>query len=183
MEIGQFLAFNVPFILVVFLGFLIFIRPTRLVLLASLLSGLLVGVINLLVDLVAYYAHWWHYTLNGLILHLPLPFYITPVLVFGSIAYLLIWRNWRGHAHWFALLLLIGIPIFGIVRDVFGGVTHTSYAVWENVPMAIVATVVMWPVMFYAGFLLFRRMAPACEVTETQDAQDAVVEGNAQSAK
>jgi hypothetical protein len=183
MEIGQFLAFNISFIVIVFLGVLLFIRPTRHVLLASLLAGLLVGVINLLVDLVAYYAHWWHYTLNGLVLHLPLPFYITPVLVFGSIAYLLIWRNWHGRAHWFALLLLIGIPIFGIVRDVLGGLTHASYAEWENVPVAIVATVVMWPLMFYAGFLLFRCIAPVREATDSQDVQDAVVEGNAQSAK
>ncbi|HEY6405859.1 MAG TPA: hypothetical protein VIY29_00170, partial [Ktedonobacteraceae bacterium] len=103
MEIQAFATLVIPFIIVVYLAALLFIRPTRTALLASLLGGLTMGVINILFDLLAYYAHWWHYTLNGLILHLPLPFYITPILIYGSIVYLLIWRFWQGRGHWFAL--------------------------------------------------------------------------------
>src|SRR2546430_5215835 len=106
MEIEAFATLVIPFIIVVYLGVLLFIRPPRTVLLASLLGGLTMGVLNALFDLLAYYAHWWHYTLNGLILHLPLPFYITPILTYGSIVYLLIWRFWHGRGHWVALLLL-----------------------------------------------------------------------------
>src|SRR5450432_4723871 len=116
MEIREFLALVVPFILVIYVGFLLFLHPIRPVLLASLLSGLVMGLINALVDLVAYYTGWWYYNLNGLTLHLPLPFYITPVLVYGSITYLLIWRFSTGRGRWFALLLLFSVPVFCIVR-------------------------------------------------------------------
>jgi hypothetical protein len=161
-EIGSFLAFAVPFIIMVFLGFLIAIHPPKIVLGVSLLSGLVVGIINIIFDLLAYYAHWWHYySLSNLILHLPLPFYITPVLVYGSIVYLLIWRFWEGRGHWFAMLLLIGVPIFCIVRDAIGALSGTSYTLWDNVPLAALFTIIMWPLAFYAGYFLFKRYAPA----------------------
>src|SRR5438552_9359023 len=134
MEIQAFATLVIPFILVVYLAALLFIRPTRLALLASLLGGVVMGVINMLFDLIAYYAHWWHYTLNGLILHLPIPFYITPILVYGSFAYLLIWRFWHGRGHWLALLLLIGIPLFMATIDIIGLiVTLSYYSIFDSV--------------------------------------------------
>ncbi len=163
MEIQEFVAFAIPFIIVFYLAVLLFMHPPRPVIVASLLGGLAMGLINLVVDLGAYYAHIWHYTLNGLILHVPLPFYITPVLVYGSIAYLLIWRFWTGRLHWLALLLLFGIPIFGILRDVLGSVAHSSYTSWDSV-LAGPVDAVIWLVMFYTGYLLFKRLAPGHEV-------------------
>jgi len=161
-EIGSFLAFDVPFIILVFFGFVMFIHPPKAVLGVSLLGGLMVGIINFIFDLLAYYAHWWNYdSLSNLILHLPLPFYITPVLVCGSLVYLLIWRFWQGRGHWFAMLLLIGVPIFCIVRDAVGALSHTSYTTWQNVPLAALFTIIMWPLAFYAGYFLFKRYAPA----------------------
>ncbi|HTD19554.1 MAG TPA: hypothetical protein VK667_08500, partial [Ktedonobacteraceae bacterium] len=134
MEIQAFATLVIPFILVVYLAALLFIRPTRLALLASLLGGLIMGVINMLFDLIAYYAHWWHYTLNGLILHLPIPFYVTPILVYGSFVYLLIWRFWHGRGHWFALLLVIGIPLFRATIDIIGSiVTQSSYTIFDSI--------------------------------------------------
>src|SRR5256885_15581875 len=134
MEIQAFATLVIPFILVVYLAALLFIHPTRPALLASLLGGVVMGVINMLFDLIAYYAHCWHYTLNGLILHLPIPFYITPILVYGSFAYLLIWRFWHGRGHWFALLLLIGIPLFRATIDIIGSiVTQSSYTIFDSI--------------------------------------------------
>ena len=159
MEIREFLALVIPFIIVIYLGFVLFIHPTRQVLLASLLGGLVMGVINVLVDIIAYYAGWWYYNLNGLTLHVPLPFYITPILVYGSIVYLLIWRFWTGRGRWFALLLLFGVPIFCIMRDILGAVNGSSYTVWKS-SFAAPITIVMWLVAFYVGFLLFQRLAP-----------------------
>src|SRR5450759_2129160 len=92
MEIQEFVTLVIPFIIVCYLAALLLIRPTRVVLLASLLGGLLMALLNMLGDIVAYYAGWWYYTLNGLFLHVPVPFYITPLLVYGSIVYMLIWR-------------------------------------------------------------------------------------------
>lgn len=166
MEIRAFLALVVPFIIVVYLGVLLFVRAPRQVVIASLLGGLVASLINIAVDLIAYYAHWWHYDLNNLILHLPLPFYISTLLVYGSIAYLLIWRFWEGRGRWFALLLLYGIPVFGLLREIYGQVRNTSYAIWDNTIMAVIVTFVMWVVMFYAGYIIFRRYAPAREEEE-----------------
>ncbi|GAC1617979.1 MAG: hypothetical protein NVS4B7_10320 [Ktedonobacteraceae bacterium] len=127
---------------------------------ASLLGGLTQGALNMLFDELAYYLSWWHYTLNGLMLHLPLPFYLTPIMVYGSIVYLLIWRFWRGRAHWFALLLLIGIPLFRTTTDIVGVVvTHSSYTQFDSV-LAGPMTLVMWLLMFYTGFFVFTRLAP-----------------------
>src|SRR5579863_7369133 len=127
MEIEAFATLVIPFIVVAYLGVAIFVHPTRAVLAASLIGGLVMGIINALFDLLAYYTHIWHYTLNGLILHLPLPFYLTPILIYGSLGYLLIARFWRGRGHWFALLLLIGIPLFRTATDFIGGYTQGSY--------------------------------------------------------
>jgi hypothetical protein len=156
MEIQAFTALVLPFISVVYLTALLLLRPPRPVLLASLLAGLLMGMINILFDILAYYAHWWHYTLNGLILHVPVPFYITPILVYGSIVFLLIWRYWNGRGHWFALLLLIATPFFKAGTEILGAlVSHTGYANFDSV-LAAPLDVVMWLIMFYAGFFVFK---------------------------
>lgn len=174
MEIRAFLALVVPFILVVYLAILLFIRAPRTVVLPSLLAGLLMGLLTLLFDVVAYFAHWWHYTLNGLTLHVPLPFYITPVLIYGSVAYLAIWRFWRGRGHWFALLILYGVPLFGILRDIYGNaIAHSAYSTWDSA-LAGPMTVLLWLVAFYAGFWLFWRLAPARQ--DTQPSNEAKVE-------
>ena len=160
MEMQLYLLHVVPFIVLVYLGFLLFMRPPREVILASLLGGLTIGIINALVDLIAYYASWWHYSASGLILQLPLPFYITPILIYGGLSYLLIWRFWHTRWHWFALLLLIGIPLIGFGRDLLdAGITHSSYLVWDSVPAAPL-DLLLWLVMFYAGYFVFRRLAP-----------------------
>jgi hypothetical protein len=158
MEIQAFTALVLPFIIVVYLSALLFIRPPRSVLLASLLAGLLMGIINVLFDILAYYAHWWHYSLDGLILHVPIPFYITPILVYGSIVFILIWRFWNGRGHWFALLLLIGTPFFKAATEILGAlVSHTGYANFDS-QLSAPLDVVMWLFMFYAGFFVFKRL-------------------------
>jgi hypothetical protein len=158
MEIQAFTVLVLPFIIVVYLAALLFIRPPRPVLLASLLAGLLMGIINILFDILAYYAHLWHYTLDGLILHVPIPFYTTPILVYGSIVFLLIWRFWNGRGHWFAFLLLIGTPIFKAASEILGAlVSHTSYANFDS-QLSAPLDVVMWLFMFYAGFFVFKRL-------------------------
>lgn len=147
-----------PYMIVVYLGFLLFLRPPRAVVIASLLGGLTMGVINALVDLLAFYAHWWHYTFKGLILHLPLPFYATPILIYGGVVYLLIWRFWHGRGRWFALLLLIAIPILGFVRDLGLVLAQSAYLAWDS-SLAALFDLLLWPLMFYAGFLVFKRLS------------------------
>ncbi|TMC15731.1 MAG: hypothetical protein E6J34_21215 [Chloroflexi bacterium] len=157
-------SFVAPFTVLIYLAGLLFIRPPRTVLVASLLGGLAMGLLNMLTDLAAYHAHWWHYTLKELILHVPVPFYLTPVLIYGSLAYLLIWRLWPGKAGWVARALLFGLPVFGIVRDIFSVQVGASYIAWDSI-LAIPVTVVMWLLMFYAGFFLFRSLAPSSKAS------------------
>jgi hypothetical protein len=167
--VGAFLFLTVPLLLIIYLGFLLFIRPPKKVLLASLLGGIVMGLVNLLVDSVAYYANWWHYTLKELVLHVPLPFYLSPALIFGSLTYLLIWHFKHGRSRWLSLLLLIGVPLFCIVRDVWGGLTHAAYQEWGNGLVATLATIIMWLVAFYVGFWLFWRTAVHIEPKIVQD--------------
>ncbi len=158
MEMQIYTLHVVPFIVLVYLTFLLFLHPPKEVMLASLLGGLVMGIIQLLVDLIAYYASWWHYTASGLILQLPLPFYITPILIYGGLTYLLIWRFWYSRWHWLALALLIGVPIFGFARDLWDAtVTHASFLVW-NSALAGSLDLLLWLVMFYAGYFVFRRL-------------------------
>ncbi|GAC1377852.1 MAG: hypothetical protein NVSMB44_47250 [Ktedonobacteraceae bacterium] len=194
MEALEFLALVVPFLILVYFAFLLFIRPPRKVFWISLLAGLIVGVVNFIGDKVAYQMHWWHYQFSPVALqrgaaplqvlvadlftqsmaslHVPLAFYLSTILIFGSLAFLLIWRFWDSRSRWLALLLLIGTPIFCIVRDILGGLQKTSYQVWENTSAATILTVAMWLVGFYLGFWLFWRMIAGIKYTR-YDAGDA----------
>lgn len=156
MEIEAFATLVIPFIVIIYLAaVMLFLRPPRPLLIASLLGGLTMAVIAMLFDLLAYYAHWWHYTLNGLLLHLPIPFYITPFLIYGSLGYLFIQRFWQGRGHWFALLLLIGIPLLRAAADIEGTFTQSTYTAFDSV-LAAPLDVVMWLLAFYAGYWVFR---------------------------
>ena len=159
MEIEAFATLAGPFIVVIYLAVvMLYLRPPRTLLIASLLGGLTMAVINMLFELLAYYAHWWHYTLNGLVLHLPIPFYITPLLIYGSLGYLFIQRFWQGRGHWFALLLLIGIPLLRAIADITGTYTQSTYTTFDSIA-AVPMDIVMWVVAFYAGYWVFKRLA------------------------
>lgn len=163
MELEAFAAFVIPFVVVIYLTALLFIQPARMALLASLLGGLAMSVLNAAVDLLAYYAHLWHYVLSGLTLHLPLPFYIVQFLVYGSIDYLLIWRFWRGRFWWLARLLLFATPLLAFLRDLSSALASDGYLHWDS-PLAAPLDLVMWLLIFYAGYWVFRQLAAAREV-------------------
>ncbi|MEO8972551.1 MAG: hypothetical protein ABI406_13235 [Ktedonobacteraceae bacterium] len=169
MEIEAFATLVIPFIVIIYLGVvLMFLRPSRTTLIASLLGGLTLAVINMLFELLAYYAHWWHYTLNGLVLHLPIPFYITPFLIYGSLGYLFIQRFWQGRGHWFALLLLIGIPLLRAIADIEGTYTQSTYTTFDSI-LAVPMDFVMWLLAFYAGYWVFKRLSASEQfITLTQ---------------
>ena len=62
---------------------------------------------------------------------------------------------------WIALLLLIGVPIFGFLRDLVDAtVTQASFLVWNNPIAAGPLDLVLWLLMFYAGYFVFRRLVP-----------------------
>ena len=194
MDIQLYAIHVVPFILIVYFACVLFMHPPKEVILASLAGGLVMAILNALGDLLAYYASWWHYAASGLVLHLPLPFYLTPLFIFGGLAYLLIWRFSEGQQQkqegksnrtirskgWHpqgaplhfipipALVLLTGVPLLGFARDIFNAeITHSSFLMWDSV-LAGPIDFVLWLLMFYAGYVVFRRM-----LTPSRNAQPA----------
>jgi uncharacterized membrane protein len=148
-----------PFVIIVYAIFVLFIRPPKAVLLGALAGGLVMALINALIDLLAYYASWWHYIASGLIWRLPLPFYLTPMLIYGAVVYMLIWRFSQGtqqqSRRWLAWILLIGVPLIGFGRDLLTIVTNSGYLVWDNA-LAGPIDFVLWVVMFFAGYAVFK---------------------------
>ena len=159
MDIQLYTIHVVPFVIIVYAIFLIFIHPTRAILLSALAGGLTMALLNALIDLLAYYASWWHYAASGLIAHLPLPFYFTPMLIYGAVVYMLIWRfsqrSQQGSRNWLVWIFLIGVPLIGFGRDLLSIVTQSSFLTWDS-PLAGPIDFVLWLAMFYAGYVVFR---------------------------
>jgi hypothetical protein len=173
MEIQAFLELDLSFIVILYLGFLLFMRVPRAVIVPSLLGGLVLALVHIVTDIVAYFLHFWHYTISGLLFHVPLPFYISDVLIYGSVIYLLIWRFWYGRGRWFSWLLLVGVPIFGIVRDYYAGVlAHSPYTPEWQSPFAVALDIAMWILMFYGGYLLFQRLTPSYPEVAAQQQEE-----------
>ena len=162
MDIQLYTLHVAPFIIIVYAIFMIFIRSTRAVWLSALAGGLVMALINALVDLLAYYASWWHYSASGLIAHLPLPFYLTPLLIYGAVVYMLIWRfsqgSQQGSRRWLIWILLIGVPLIGFGRDLLSVVTQSSFLTWDSA-LAGPIDFVLWVAMFFAGYGVFKLMA------------------------
>src|ERR1700730_7322476 len=147
-----------PFVIIVYTIFVLFVRPPKALLLGALAGGLVMALINALIDLLAYYASWWHYIASGLIAHLPLPFYLTPMLFYGAVVYMLIWLFSQGSQQsrrWLVWILLIGVPLIGFGRDLLTIVTNSGYLVWDS-GLAGPIDFVLWIVMFFAGYAVFK---------------------------
>ncbi len=156
MDIQLYAIHVMPFVIIVYAIFVLFVRPPKAVLLGALAGGLLMALSNALIDLLAYYASWWHYIASGLIVHLPLPFYLTPMLIYGAVVYMLIWRFSQGsRQRWLVWILLIGVPLIGFGRDLLSVVTQSSFLVWNNA-LAGGIDFVLWIGMFFAGYAVFK---------------------------
>lgn len=158
MDIQLYAIHVMPFVIIVYAIFVLFFRPPKAVWLGALAGGLLMALINALIDLLAYYASWWHYIASGLILHLPLPFYLTPMLVYGAVVYMLIWRFSQvsqPSRRWLVWILLIGVPLIGFGRDLLTIVTNSGYLVWDSA-LAGPIDFALWVGMFFAGYAVFK---------------------------
>jgi hypothetical protein len=152
----------IPITLVVYGLFVLFMHPPLKVVGATLVGGVVMALLNIVGDIIAIHLSLWYYKASGLVDQLPLPLYTTQIFILGGLAYLLIWRLWRGPSHWLALTLLYGMPILGVLKDLWQGdfLTGVSLLIWQS-PFAWMADLVLWISMYYAGYLVFRRLAPA----------------------
>jgi hypothetical protein len=158
----QLYALHVVPAVVVFYGvFVLFMHPPLKVLAASLAGGLVMALLNMVGDSAAIHTSLWYYNASGLVAQLPLPLYTTSLFILGGLAYLLIWRFWRSSSHWAALMLLAGVPVLGFLRDFWqAGITHAGFLTWLS-PLARPVDFVFWLLMFFAGYFVFRAIAPA----------------------
>ncbi len=160
----------VPVVILFYGMFVLFMRPPLKVIGATLAGGLVMALLNMVGDLAAIHTSLWYYSASGLVAQLPLPFYITPLCITGALAYLLVWRFWRGPYHWLALLFLAGVPIFGFLANLWQGAlaTSNSFLIWHS-QFAWAADLVLWLVMFFGGYLVFHAIAPARQTENKQE--------------
>lgn len=168
MDMRAFAVLVVPIVLLFYGMFILFMHPPTRVIQASLAGGLVMMLLNIAGDVIAIHTSQWYYNASGLVGQLPLPLYTTSLFITGGLAYLLIWRFWRGPYHWFALLLLIGVPTLGYLRDFWQGSLATSMLVWQG-QLAWAGDLLLWLVMFFAGYAVFRAIAPARSTLKTRD--------------
>lgn len=166
MDMRDYALFVVPVIVLFYGAFALFMHPPVKVIRATLAGGLIMALLNIAGDLIAIHTSQWYYNASGLVGQLPLPLYTTSLFITGGLAYLLIWRFWRSAYHWFAWLLLAGVPLLGFLRDFSQAGLRTSMLVWTG-QLAWAGNLVLWLVMFFAGYLVFRALAPARQQEET----------------
>ncbi len=160
MDMRDYALFVIPVMLIVYGTFVLFMHPPVKVIGASLLGGLVMALLNMAGDLIAIHTSQWSYHASGLVGQLPLPLYTTSLFITGGLAYLLIWRFWRSAYHWLALLLLVGVPVLGYLRDYLQAGAPGSMLVWDG-RLAWAGDLVLWLVMFFAGYFVFRALAPS----------------------
>lgn len=175
MDMRDYALFVVPIIVLFYGAFVLFMHPPVKVIRATLAGGLVMALLNIAGDLIAIHTSQWYYNASGLVGQLPLPLYTTSLFITGGLAYLLIWRLWRGAYHWFALLLLAGVPLLGFLRDFWQAGLPSSMLVWTS-QLAWAGNLVLWLVMFFAGYLVFRALAPARQEEEPQITNKPAVE-------
>jgi hypothetical protein len=154
----------VPVVVIFYGVFILFMHPPVKVILATLAGGLVMALLNMAFDLLAIHTSQWYYNASGLVGLLPLPLYTTPLFITGGLAYFLIWRFWRGAYHWLAWVFLLGVPVLGFLRDLWQGSldTSNSFLVWKG-QLAWALNIALWLVMFFAGYFVFRALAPVRE--------------------
>jgi hypothetical protein len=120
MTLGLVQLFVIIFPPILYTGLALWIRPPWKVIGLSFIAGVLMGSLNLLGDILAYYQGWWHYPFTSAN-HAPLTFYLGTIIFYGAgIMGLVGWWvrkrfDWRG-----GVILLVVFPLWGILRD-FGG--------------------------------------------------------------
>lgn len=164
MDMRDYALFVIPVVLIFYGSFILFMHPPVSVIRASLLGGTVMALLNIAGDILAVHTAQWSYHASGLIGQLPLPLYTTSLFITGGLAYICIWRFWRSAYHWLALLLLAGVPVLGYLRDLWQASLATSMLNWSG-PLAWAADLLLWPTMFFSGYLVFHALAPARQET------------------
>ncbi len=155
LELIQIFVLIIPPILYVALA--LWTRPPWKVIGFSFVVGLLMGSLNLLGDILAYYQGWWHYPFTSAN-RAPLTFYLGTVIFYGAgIIGLVGWWVRKRVGIRGGLILLIAFPMWGILRDFAGSaLTHQTgtMIVWGKGFVPVLADFLLWGSAGAAGFFV-----------------------------
>jgi hypothetical protein len=140
---------------VLYAALALWIRPPWKIIGLSLVTGFVMGSINMLGDMLAASQGWWHYPFTT-VNHAPLTWYLGTALFYGAgIIGLVGWWarkrfGWRG-----GVVLLLLFPLWGILRD-FGGSAFYNQTqtmiVWGKGLVPVAADFLLWASAGAAGF-------------------------------
>jgi hypothetical protein len=136
-------------------GLALWIRPPWKVIGLSLVTGIIMGSLNMLGDMLAYSQSWWHYpftTAN----HAPLTFYLATALFYGAgIMGLVGWWARRRFGMGGGVVLMVIFPLWGALRDFGGSALYNqtqTMIVWGEGFMPGAADFLLWASAGAAGF-------------------------------
>lgn len=146
-----------PFIGVgVFAIFARLLRPPRHILVLTLKVCWLIGVMNVIADVVGTRFGFWHFTMDHLVFDLPPDLYVTISLAYGGAFLLTYWWLRERHRPWAVPFALI-LPFYGLFRDFFGQrMTGDSMLVWDS-PHWWIADFASWAIGLWATMFVFHR--------------------------
>ena len=127
----------------------VFLRPTLRRLTGALMSGVVVAVLNLLVDIVARHLGWWWYPSVSTSYGPPL-FYVAAGLWYGAGVALIGWRLTRRFGRWGLVGLLAFMASYGPVRDYLGAVA-TDAIVFGPGLVPVLADAASWVTLIAVG--------------------------------
>jgi membrane-bound metal-dependent hydrolase YbcI (DUF457 family) len=141
---------------ILYTGLALWIRPPWKVIGLSFIAGFLMGCLNLLGDMLAFYQEWWHYPFSTAN-HAPLTFYLGTVIFYGAgIMGLVGWWVRKRFGMRGGVILLIAFPLWGILRDFGGSALYNqgqTMIVWGKGIVPVLADFLLWGCAGAAGFL------------------------------
>jgi hypothetical protein len=132
------------------------VKPPARVWRLALGLGWVAGAVAAGADTVARVLRLWHYAVPGLIAGLPVDLYVSGALVYGSSLLLLYW--WlRGRGRRYAMLVPLGMPLYGLARDAaLTALTGSALLVWD-VPYWWIPDALSWAALGWITVLVFER--------------------------
>ena len=157
MSIGLIQLFVIIIPPILYTALALWIRPPWKVIGISFITGVVMGCLNVLGDMLAHYQGWWTYpftTAN----HAPLTFYLGTVIFYGAgIMGLVGWWVQKKFGMRGGVVMLIAFPLWGLLRD-FGGTALAGQTgkmiVWGSGVVPVLADFLLWGCAGAAGFFI-----------------------------
>lgn len=155
MSLEQVQLFVLIFPPILYAALALWIHPPWKIIGLSLVTGLVLGCLNLLGDIFAYYQGWWHYPFTTAS-HAKLSFYLGTALFYGAgIMGLVGWWARKRFGRRGGIVLLVLFPLWGFLRDFGGSALYNqtqTMIVWGEGFVPGAADFLLWASAGAAGF-------------------------------